>query len=68
MNKKDLENLEEKLDDIYGSLSYQNTVLNEIKEILDGFKWLPLNLVIGVVFGLLGWFIVSKLWDLLFGY
>ena len=64
MDKKDLKNLEEKLDDIYGSLSYQNTLLNEIKEILVGFKWVSFAAVIGFV----GSLIIGRVWNFFFGY
>ena len=64
MDKKDLKNLEEKLDDIYSSLSHQNILLSEIKEILVEFKWLPAY----VIGGAFGWFLVVKVWNFLFGY
>ena len=64
MDKKDLKILEEKLDDIDNSLSHQNILLGEIKEILVEFKWLPV-----VVVGMwVGWGLVEKVWNFLFGY
>jgi len=64
MIEKDFKNLEEKLDDIYNSLSHQNILLSEIKEILVEFKWLPVY----VIGGAFGWFLVVKVWNFLFGY
>ena len=60
MDKKVLE----KLDEIDESLSHQNILLSEIKEVLTDFKWFPLYLVGGIF----GWLIVEKVWNFFFGY
>ncbi len=64
MDKKDLENLEEKLEEIDELLSHQNILLNEIKEILAEFKWFPVY----VIGGIFGWLIIERVWNFLFGY
>ncbi|MBI2595681.1 hypothetical protein HYW46_03015 [Candidatus Daviesbacteria bacterium] len=63
MDKKSLENLEEQLETLSEQISYQNGVLNEIKEILGEFKRFPLY----VIAGFFGWFLVEKMWHFLFG-
>ena len=64
MEKKDLENLEEKLDGIYQLLSHQNSLLSEIKGKLAEITWIPIYLIGGAI----GIFLVVEAYNFLFGY